>query len=632
LTLPESSSTGVQKNLPFGAMPGSEVGPKDGGKRRRSRRGGRRRRRKKGDGSPEDGAAAQGGDDQGDDEDGPDDGDERSDDSVDERFDDRPEDGPEDGPSAAADDRRERGPGAGSGGRGADRPAVAARAEAPRNAPARAAGRTGARAGAPRAAGAPPGAARTTHDREGRPAHPQDAGPGRDERPGRRRRRRSGGDQGAQPGGDEAYEAAPLGERAAAPERPERAHDEGSSEGSENEGTFAHDGEEEVLAELSAGRDTRAGKPLPREAGGMFVVDKGGIGVLRLEDYQLLPSKWDIYVPKRLVQVFKLRDGMYVHGRVSKGFKHKLQLDDVLTIDGKEPKYWKNKLAFQALTSVDPDFHYAIGDVTDEVAMRVVDLLAPIGRGQRALLVAPPRAGKTTLLRQFAAGIEQGYPDVHLFVLLIDERPEEATEWQRSVTRGKVFASTADETAKHHIELAEAVWKRVCRLVEAGDDVVLLLDSITRLARAYNSQASSGRTMSGGLDSRAMERPRKIFGSARNTVEAGSLTIVGTCLVDTGSRLDQMVFEEFKGTGNSEIVLSRRLADRRIFPAIDVEKSGTRKEEKLVGTKRLKQIHTLRRVLARMHFAEAMDLLVTRLGEAAKTADFLERFSIDPEA
>jgi transcription termination factor Rho len=601
LTLPESSSTGVQKNLPFGAMPGAgDVGPKEGGKRRRSRRGGRRRRRKKGgEGGPDEVAGGPGAEDQGDDQ-----GEEYQDGDDDEGDDERE--------PAAGDHGRDTGQAA--------RPAVAPRPQAPRNeaprneAPRNEAPRNSASRVAPRPAGA------------------QD----RDERPGRRRRRKGGGEQGAQHGAPhgarETDEGASDAEFGATPERPERAHDEGSSEGSENEGTFKYDGEEEELAELSNSRDTRANKPLPREAGGMFVVDKGGIGVLRLDDYQWLPSKWDIYVPKRLVQVFKLRDGMYVHGRVSKGFKHKLQLDDVLTIDGKDPKYWKNKLAFQSLTSIDPDFHYAIGDVTDEVAMRVVDLLAPIGRGQRALLVAPPRAGKTTLLRQFAAGIEQGYPDVHLIVLLIDERPEEATEWQRSVTRGKVYASTADESAKHHIELAEAVWKRACRMVEAGDDVVLLLDSITRLARAYNNQAASGRTMSGGLDSRAMERPRKIFGSARNTVEAGSLTIIGTCLVDTGSRMDQMVFEEFKGTGNSEIVLSRRLADRRIFPAIDVEKSGTRKEEKLVGTKRLKQIHTLRRVLARMHFAEAMDLLVTRLGEAAKTADFLERFSVDPEA
>lgn len=370
----------------------------------------------------------------------------------------------------------------------------------------------------------------------------------------------------------------------------------------------------------------------PRIETGMFVVDKGGIGVLRRADAQYRQSKGDIYVPKNLIQREKLRDGAMVTGRISRGQKHKFQLVEVHEVDGKQAKDWKNSVAFKNLTSIDPDFHYAVGDVTGDVSMRVIDLLCPIGRGQRGLIVAPPRSGKTTILRQFAAGIEEGYPDVHLMVLLIDERPEEATEWTRSVNNGQVFVSTADETAKAHIQLAEAVWMRACRLVEMGEDVVILLDSITRLARAYNNQAGSGRTMSGGLDSRAMERPRKIFGSARNTVEAGSLTILGTTLVETGSRMDQLVFEEFKGTGNMELVLNRKLADRRVFPAIDVERSGTRKEEKLVGMRRLKLIHTLRRVLSRLNFVEAMELLITRLEDVEKTDDFLARFEVDPEA
>jgi len=366
---------------------------------------------------------------------------------------------------------------------------------------------------------------------------------------------------------------------------------------------------------------------------GMFVLEKGDYGTLRREEAQWKPSKEDIYVPKRMIDRERLRDGALVEGRVSRGQKHKYQLNEVLKIDGRPPADTRKLRPFKALTSIDPDFHYSTGDLTDNVSMRIVDLLCPIGRGQRGLIVAPPRSGKTTLMREFAHGIEVGYPDVHLMVLLIDERPEEATEWRRSVERGQVFVSTADETAKTHIQLAEAVWKRACRLVELGEDVVLLLDSITRLARAYNNQAGAGgRTMSGGLDSRAMERPRKIFGSARNTETAGSLTILGTTLVDTGSRLDQMVFEEFKGTGNMELVLARRLADRRIFPAIDVERSGTRKEEKLVGTRRLRLLHTLRRVLARMNFVEAMELLITRLDDVEKTDDFLNRFEVDPDA
>jgi len=382
------------------------------------------------------------------------------------------------------------------------------------------------------------------------------------------------------------------------------------------------------------GPQKKTAKAGPETVEGMFFLEKGQVSVLRATEEQWLPTKRDIYVPKKLVQKFKLHDGMMVKGPAVKGPKKGLQLQSVDTIDDQPPEFWNKKPFFKNLTSIDPDFHYAVGDVTDDVSMRVLDLIAPIGRGQRGLLVAPPRTGKTTLMRQFAAGIEKGYPDVHLMVLLIDERPEEATDWKRSVENGQVFVSTADETAKNHINLAEVVWRRAMRLVEMGEDVVLLLDSITRLARAYNNQsgAGSGRTMSGGLDSRAMERPRKFFGSARNTVEAGSLTILGTTLVDTGSRMDQLVFEEFKGTGNMELVLNRKLADRRIFPAIDIEKSGTRKEEKLVGLKRLKLIHVLRRVLARMHFAEAAELLITRLDDVAKTDDFLERFTVDPEA
>ncbi|MEL6714599.1 MAG: transcription termination factor Rho [Planctomycetota bacterium] len=402
--------------------------------------------------------------------------------------------------------------------------------------------------------------------------------------------------------------------------------------GAQNGATAEGDGSDDDGPKEAGGQERRGPKGGKSVVEGMFFLEKGQVSVLRHEDQQWMPSKQDVYVPKNLVQKFKLHDGMIVKGPTSKGYKHKHQLQTVTEIDGQPPEFWKKKPFFKNLTSIDPDFHYAVGDITDDVSMRVLDLIAPIGRGQRGLLVAPPRTGKTTLLRQFAKGIEEGYPDVHLMVLLIDERPEEATDWRRSVTNGKVFVSTADETAKNHINLAEVVWRRAMRLVEMGEDVVLLLDSITRLARAYNNQAGPGRTMSGGLDSRAMERPRKFFGSARNTVEAGSLTILGTTLVETGSRMDQLVFEEFKGTGNMELMLNRKLSDRRIFPSIDIEKSGTRKEEKLVGMRRLKLIHVLRRVLARMHFAEAAELLITRLDDVEKTDDFLERFTVDPEA
>ncbi|MCB9915720.1 MAG: transcription termination factor Rho [Planctomycetes bacterium] len=379
----------------------------------------------------------------------------------------------------------------------------------------------------------------------------------------------------------------------------------------------------------------REGEPSSSEAlvgSGMFMTEKGGYGTLRREEAQYLASKQDIFVPQRLIQKYRLRDGSIVEGPISRGKKHKFQLDEVRSIDDRDPKAVANVRQFKKLITIDPDFHYAVGDVTGEVSMRVLDIVAPVGRGQRGLVVAQPRTGKTTLMRQFAKGIELGYPDVHLFVLLVDERPEEATDWIRS-TKGKVFVSTSDESPKNHVQLAEAVWQRCQRLVELGEDVVLIMDSITRLARAYNNNSGgSGRTMSGGLDSRAMERPRQIFGSARNTENAGSLTILATALIDTGSRMDQLIFEEFKGTGNMEVMLNRKLADRRIFPAIDIEKSGTRKEEKLLTSRKLRRVNTLRRVLLKMNFVEAMELLVTKLDDVEKTDDFLARFDVDPEA
>jgi transcription termination factor Rho len=373
-------------------------------------------------------------------------------------------------------------------------------------------------------------------------------------------------------------------------------------------------------------------EPIPAEGSGVLILEHGGFGTLRQEATSWLPARTDIFVPMRLIQQHKLREGALVTGRLTRGQKHKYALVDVRSVDGKNPNEAKNALQFKNLVTIDPDFHYAVGDITGEVSMRILDLLCPVGRGQRGLITAPPRTGKTTLLKQFAKGIELGYPDVQLFVLLVDERPEEATDWKRS-TAGKVFASTSDESPRTHVTLAEAVWKRCMHLVELGQDVVLLLDSITRLSRAYNNLAGgNGRTMSGGLDSRAMERPRQIFGSARNTENAGSLTILGTALIETGSRMDQLIFEEFKGTGNMELVLSRRLADRRIFPAIDIERSGTRKEEKILSSKKLRSIHILRRVLQRMNPYEAMELLITKLDEVEATDDFLKRFEIDPEA
>jgi transcription termination factor Rho len=367
---------------------------------------------------------------------------------------------------------------------------------------------------------------------------------------------------------------------------------------------------------------------------GMLITDKGGHGKLRQLKNMFLPDrKDDVHLGPQMIQRLGLRDGSMIKGRFGKGFgKHKWDLLEVFEVDGLPPAEAKNTPDFKKLVSIDPDFHYALGDLTDDTCLRVIDLICPVGRGTRGLLVAPPRAGKTTLMKKFAQGLEKHYPDVKLMVLLVDERPEEATDWKRSIA-SDVFVSTNDEGPKNHVELAEAVWARCQRLVELGEEVVLLMDSITRLARAYNHvKGDSGKTMSGGVDARAMERPKQFFGAARNTESAGSLTILGTTLIETGSRMDQVIFEEFKGTGNMELVLSRKLADRRIFPAIDVERSGTRKEEKLVSEQRLRRMTTLRRVLARMHWAEAMELLISKLDDVEKNDDFLARFEVDPEA
>lgn len=369
-------------------------------------------------------------------------------------------------------------------------------------------------------------------------------------------------------------------------------------------------------------------------AEGLILIDQQKHGDLRANDKGWLKTSNDVHVLPHLVTKYKLREGSIIKGPYVKGQgRSKFDLLDVETVDGLDPKEAAAFRQFSTFTSVAPDFHYNVGDLTGDLSLRIIDLLAPVGRGQRGLLVAPPRSGKTMILQAFAKALEEHFPDVKLMVLLIDERPEEATEWKRIIDPTKVFVSTNDETAKHHTQLCEAVFKRAKRLVEMGEEVFLLVDSLTRMGRAYNNvKGNSGKTMSGGVDSRALEIPKQFFGLARNTENAGSLTILATALIETGSVMDKVIFEEFKGTGNMELVLSRKLADRRIFPAIDVERSGTRKEERLFPLAKLRQMHTLRRILARMHFAEAMELLVTKLDDVPSNADFLKRFEVDPEA
>ncbi|HET6201857.1 MAG TPA: transcription termination factor Rho [Planctomycetota bacterium] len=369
---------------------------------------------------------------------------------------------------------------------------------------------------------------------------------------------------------------------------------------------------------------------------GMLEVQPEGFGVLRWQRFNFLPTDRDLFVPVQLVRRYSLRDGSDIAGHVGPPRRpgQRTTLLDVTRVDGLDPEAARECLEFKKLTSIDPDFQYELGDAPLEegepegdISLRVLDLLTPIGRGQRGLIVSPPRAGKTILLQKIAQVMERKYPDVHLMILLVDERPEEGTYWRRA-TKGEVFLSTLDQPTKNHIAIAEAVWRRARHLVERGKEVMVLLDSITRLARAYNHEVNSGRIMSGGIDARTMERPKQLFGSARNTEEGGALTILGTALVDTGSRMDQVIYEEFKGTGNMELHLSRALADRRIFPAFDISMSGTRKEEKLFSSTRLKRVATLRRVLNRLKPIEAMELLIQKLSKSKDNDEFLKAFEL----
>jgi transcription termination factor Rho len=300
-------------------------------------------------------------------------------------------------------------------------------------------------------------------------------------------------------------------------------------------------------------------------------------------------------------------------------------VSDINTIEGLTPDEYRQKaMPFSDLTSIDPTPRFKLETEPEILEPRVIDLMAPIGKGQRCLIVAPPKAGKTTLLQQLAHAIAVNHPEVQIFVLLVDERPEEVTDWKRNIIKGEVYASSSDESVQSHIEVSEMVLERSRRLVELGQDVVVFMDSLTRMSRAYNNnQKSSGRILSGGIDARTMEKPRRFFGSARNIEHGGSLTIVATCLVDTGSRMDEVIFQEFKGTGNMEIVLTRDLFERRIFPCMNIPQSGTRKEEKLYPREEVERIYLLRRALAALPPHEAMQALLSKLKQYRTNADFL---------
>src|SRR6266516_2633667 len=354
-----------------------------------------------------------------------------------------------------------------------------------------------------------------------------------------------------------------------------------------------------------------------------------GFGFLRAPEYNYLPGPDDIYVSPSQIRKFDLRTGDTISGQIRppKEGERYFALIKVEAINFESPDQAREKVFFDNLTPLYPDEMLKMEVTQENLSARVIDLVTPLGKGQRGLIVAPPRTGKTMLLQTIANSITQNHPEVTLIVLLIDERPEEVTDMQRSVN-GEVISSTFDEPASRHVQVAEMVIEKAKRLVEHKRDVVILLDSITRLARAYNTIVPpSGRVLSGGVDSNALQRPKRFFGAARNIEEGGSLTIVASALIDTGSRMDDVIFEEFKGTGNMEIHLDRKLMDKRVFPAIDITKSGTRKEELLVPKEELNRVFVLRRVLNPLSPVESMELLLDKLGRTRTNAEFLAAMS-----
>ncbi len=354
-----------------------------------------------------------------------------------------------------------------------------------------------------------------------------------------------------------------------------------------------------------------------------------GFGFLRSPDYSYLPGPDDVYVSPSQVRRFNLRTGDSVSGtiRPPKENERYYAMLKVETVNGSSPEASRDKILFDNLTPLYPMQRLNLEHRADEYSTRILDLMVPLGKGQRMLIVSPPRAGKTVLMQNIAHAIVTNQPDVVLIVLLIDERPEEVTDMQRSV-KGEVISSTFDEPAQRHVQVAEMVIEKAKRLVEHKKDVVILLDSITRLARAYNTVVPpSGKILSGGVDSNALHKPKRFFGAARNVEEGGSLTIIGTALIDTGSRMDEVIFEEFKGTGNSEIVLDRKLMEKRIFPCLDINKSATRKEELLLKPDILNRVWILRQLLHPLNVIDSMEFLLSRLKQTKSNKEFLDSMS-----
>ena len=362
---------------------------------------------------------------------------------------------------------------------------------------------------------------------------------------------------------------------------------------------------------------------------GVIEILQDGFGFLRSPDANYLPGPDDIYVSPAQIRKFSLRTGDTVEGyiRGPKEGERYFALVKVNSINFEEPQKARTKVHFDNLTPLYPDSSLVMEVIEKDkkdLSDRVIDIVSPLGKGQRALIVSPPRTGKTVLLQNIANSITKNQPECYLIVLLIDERPEEVTDMQRSVD-GEVVSSTFDEPASRHVQVSEMVMEKAKRLVEHGRDVVILLDSITRLGRAFNTVVpSSGKVLTGGVDANALQRPKRFFGAARNIEEGGSLTIISTALIDTGSRMDEVIFEEFKGTGNSEIVLDRKIADKRVYPAIDIMKSGTRKEELLIENEKLQKIYVLRRILDPMGTTDAIEFLIDKLSQTKTNDDFYD--------
>ena len=361
---------------------------------------------------------------------------------------------------------------------------------------------------------------------------------------------------------------------------------------------------------------------------GVLELNSKGSGYLRDPSRNYRINSTDGHVGLPLLTRFQLKQGVRLTGLAVEAPKRgeAPRIAELIEIEGRTPDQYLDLQKFDELTVIDPHEQIRLETGAEPLGMRVMDLLTPIGKGQRGLVVAPPRSGKTILLQQMAASVATNHPELKLIVLLIDERPEEVTEMRRSV-RGEVIASSSDHTTEEHIRLAQLTVDRAKRIAETGGQVLILLDSLTRLARAYNKTSSSGRTMSGGIDIKALDVPKRLFGAARKFEEGGSLTVMATCLIETGSRMDELIFQEFKGTGNMEVVLDRRLAERRVWPAIDIAQSGTRKEERLLDPEILGRMNLIRRTLAGMKPAEAMEGLIKQMSKSPTNAEFLARLN-----